>query len=148
MPQSPASLLSTIAVIAVLTGCGASSAPTASPTQSATPDRTIAIAANDQLRFAPDAVTVKPGETVAFTVTNTGTLPHEFIIGDDQAQRAHGAQMDGGMTMGHGNTADASVPPGKTVTVIYTFGTAGTLVYGCHVTGHYEAGMKGTITIG
>ncbi len=39
------------------------------------------------------------------------------------------------------------VPPGQTVTLVYTFDQPGTLLYGCHVPGHYAAGMRGTITV-
>ncbi len=39
------------------------------------------------------------------------------------------------------------VPPQETVTLVYTFDEPGTLLYGCHVPGHYTAGMVGTMTI-
>jgi len=40
-----------------------------------------------------------------------------------------------------------TIPPGETATLVYIFDKPGTLLYGCHITGHYTAGMKGTITI-
>jgi len=30
---------------------------------------------------------------------------------------------------------------------VYTFKSPGTLLFGCHVAGHYAAGMAGTITV-
>jgi uncharacterized cupredoxin-like copper-binding protein len=39
------------------------------------------------------------------------------------------------------------VPPGQARTLVYTFRTPGAPVYGCHVPGHYAAGMRGTITL-
>ena len=39
------------------------------------------------------------------------------------------------------------VPAGTTVRLVYTFDQPGTLEYGCHVPGHYPAGMRGTITV-
>jgi len=39
------------------------------------------------------------------------------------------------------------VPAGGAARLVYTFDQPGTLEYGCHVAGHYAAGMRGTITI-
>ena len=36
---------------------------------------------------------------------------------------------------------------GETKTLVYTFNEVGELEYGCHVPGHYEAGMKGDIIV-
>ena len=43
--------------------------------------------------------------------------------------------------------AAVEVAPGETATLVYTFDEPGTLLIGCHVPGHYAAGMKGTITV-
>ena len=40
-----------------------------------------------------------------------------------------------------------NVPAGRAARLVYTFDQPGTLEYGCHVPGHYAAGMRGTITI-
>ena len=47
----------------------------------------------------------------------------------------------------HAEPGQIDVPAGQTVRVVYTFEQAGTLEYGCHVLGHYAAGMLGTITV-
>jgi uncharacterized cupredoxin-like copper-binding protein len=113
------------------------------------PDRTVTIQADDSLRFSPSAVTVRAGETVAFVVTNTGALPHEFVIGDEAVQAEHETEMKTGADAMEemGNPIAISIAPGETRTLIYRFDTPGTLIYGCHVPGHYGAGMKGVITI-
>jgi uncharacterized cupredoxin-like copper-binding protein len=112
--------------------------------------RTLAITTGDDLRFMPATMRVAAGETIAFKITNTGTVPHEFVIGDELVQQAHEQEMLRGDSMS-GMTADASyavdVPAGKRATLSYTFGRAGTLLFGCHVPGHYGAGMRGVITI-
>jgi uncharacterized cupredoxin-like copper-binding protein len=33
---------------------------------------------NDSMRFVPDAITVKAGETIRFFIRNNGKLPHEW----------------------------------------------------------------------
>jgi uncharacterized cupredoxin-like copper-binding protein len=72
-------------------------------------------------------------------------LPHEFVIGDARVQQAHESEMSAGRMGGEPNAVD--VPAGRTVRLVYTFEQPGTLEIGCHVPGHYAAGMRGTITI-
>jgi uncharacterized cupredoxin-like copper-binding protein len=116
----------------------------------AVPDRTVQIETTDQLRFSPDQITVRKGDTVAFVITNSGNLPHEFVIGDEAVQAEHEAEMASGEddmgAMGDKPYA-VDVPAGETVTLVYTFDEAGTTLIGCHVPGHYGAGMKGTVTV-
>jgi P-type Cu+ transporter len=114
------------------------------------PDRTVAIEATDQLRFVPDSITVRAGETVAFRVTNGGTVDHEFVVGDAAVQLAHEqemAQAGGSSPMADEQAYVVSVPAGKSATLVYRFEKPGTLLYGCHLAGHYAAGMRGTITV-
>ena len=126
---------------------GGMSGMTAQAATNAHVDRTIAVSTTDQLRFTPDALTVRAGETVAFRVTNTGKTTHEFVIGDAAVQAAHEQEMAAGhLDMSHEGNA-VSVPAGKTKTLVYTFKNPGTLLIGCHTAGHYAAGMQGTITV-
>ena len=117
------------------------------------PDRTIQITTTDTLRFDPDNITVEEGETVAFVIANPGNVPHEFVLGDEDVQNEHEQEMldeSPGKEMGameEAETYAVDVPAGETVTLIQTFDEPGTLIYGCHVAGHYPAGMKGTVTI-
>jgi uncharacterized cupredoxin-like copper-binding protein len=118
-------------------------------TAAAQPNRTIGLSANDQLRFTPDSINVHAGETVAFKIANTGTAGHEFVIGDVAAQDQHEQEMakGGHMDMAHAGLASVEIPAGKTKTLVYTFAKPGTLLYGCHIAGHYAGGMQGTITV-
>jgi uncharacterized cupredoxin-like copper-binding protein len=47
----------------------------------------------------------------------------------------------------HDHANSVSVEPGQTQTLELTFARAGTLEVGCHVPGHWDAGMRGTITV-
>ena len=67
-----------------------------------------------------------------------GTAPAE--------QLAHEREMAGGTPM-HAEPNAVNVPAGTTVRRAYTFDQPGPLEYGCHVPGHYPAGMRGTITV-
>lgn len=109
-------------------------------------DRTIAISTED-LRFDPSDVLVRNGETIKFVITNHGKLPHEFMIGDEAAQEAHEKEMQSMKDMVHADPNAVSIKPGETKTLVWKFGGAGTLEFGCHVPGHYAAGMVGTIRV-
>jgi P-type Cu+ transporter len=108
--------------------------------------RTIQVEATDALRFVPDHLDVRAGETIAFEIRNSGAVPHEFFIGTAEEQLEHEREMASGAPM-HAEPGQIDVPAGQTVRLVYTFDQPGALEYGCHVPGHYAAGMRGTITI-
>jgi uncharacterized cupredoxin-like copper-binding protein len=108
--------------------------------------RTIQVSTTDTLRFVPDQISVRAGETIAFEISNPASVPHEFFLGTTAEQQAHEAEMASGAPM-HAEPGQVDVPAGKTVRLVSTFDQPGTLEYGCHVPGHYPAGMRGTITI-
>jgi Cu+-exporting ATPase len=108
--------------------------------------RTIQVETTDALRFTPAQLSVRAGETIAFEIRNPGAVPHEFFIGTPAEQQAHEREMASGTPM-HAEPGQVDVPAGQTARLVYTFGQPGTLEYGCHVPGHYPAGMRGTIQI-
>jgi uncharacterized cupredoxin-like copper-binding protein len=111
----------------------------------APPERTIAVSMTDGLRFDPERMTVVSGESVRFLIANPTTVDHEFVIGDLAEQRMHGEEMASGMM--HADAHAISVPAGQTRELIHTFGAAGNIQIGCHVPGHYEAGMHADIAV-
>ena len=120
---------------------------------------TVRVVMNDRFRYRPDAIMVRAGRRVTFAVTNAGKLPHEFILGDRTTQLDHERQMQaaaasGGHAHDHGPGDHAAagggaiaVPPGETKRLTWTFDEPGIILYGCHVLGHWAAGMKGTIVV-
>jgi magnesium-transporting ATPase (P-type) len=108
--------------------------------------RTIQVETTDTLRFVPDHMDVRASETIAFEIRNAGNLPHEFFIGTPEEQLEHEREMASGAPM-HAEPGQIDVPAGRTVRLVYTFDQTGALEYGCHVPGHYPAGMRGTITV-
>jgi uncharacterized cupredoxin-like copper-binding protein len=109
--------------------------------------REIRIVMTD-FKYEPDQITVKPGERVRFVLVNQGAVEHELVLGDQAKQEQHEAEMArGGHHMGN-RPGEKSVAAGKTDRMEFTFpGQPGALIYGCHVPGHWTAGMKGTVTI-
>lgn len=55
--------------------------------------RTVQIRMTDAMRFTPDRMELRQGDTVRFVVHNTGKLMHEFVIGTKRELDAHAALM-------------------------------------------------------
>ena len=110
--------------------------------------RTVEVTMTDGLTFEPNEITVAPGETVRFVVTNAGESVHEFLIGDETAQAEFEAEMAGGEEMDHDTSSGVSVDSGQTEIFEYTFGDADEgILAGCHEPGHYEGGMVAIIEV-
>ena len=109
--------------------------------------RTIEIGMSDNMRFTPDQIEVKKGETVRFVHTNKGQVMHEFVLGTKAELDAHAALMKKFPTMEHDEPYMAHVPPGKQGEIIWTFNRVGRFDFACLLPGHYEAGMVGRIKV-
>ena len=110
-------------------------------------DRTITSAMLDQMRFSPDRIEVKQGQTIRFVLKNGGKLMHEFVIGSKEELDAHAALMKKFPKMEHDQPYMAHVAPGKTGEVIWTFNQPGDFNFACLIEGHYQGGMIGTIKV-
>jgi len=100
--------------------------------------RVVDIVAGPGDSFSPSEVAVAPGETVTFAVTAVGPLsPHEFKVGPADAVAADGEDAP----------EVAGIAMMQTKTLTYTFDGPGPYAFACHEPGHYEAGMRGTITL-
>jgi uncharacterized cupredoxin-like copper-binding protein len=121
-----------------------------SPADASDADRVIEIDANDNFTFGPTNLVVSAGETITFVVTNTGNLPHDFTLGDQETQDEHEAEMAemmAGGEMAHTDHNAVVVDPGETQELTWHFSEAGTFIIGCHQPGHYAAGMVGAISV-
>lgn len=93
-------------------------------------------------------MSVAAGVPVTFVVTNTGAIDHEFYLGDEAAQAAHEQEMQAmGGGMAHDEPQGIAVDPGQTKELTFTFVEPGATLAGCHLPGHYAAGMKAAVTI-
>ena len=115
------------------------------PGQASAATRTIEVVADDPYRFEPEDLEVESGETVTFVVTNRGDRDHEFVLGDAAYQESHGDEMAAGEMHHEGNAV--TVAPGATEELTWKFPDDGEVLYGCHVAGHYDAGMVGAISV-
>lgn len=118
------------------------------PADSASADRVIEITSTDDFRFDPAQITVQVGETVTFRVVNAGNEVHDFTLGDETTQIEHAEEMTemSGMTMPDEPNA-ITIAAGETKEITWRFTQAGVVLIGCHQPGHYENGMKGSISV-
>ena len=102
---------------------------------------------NDSMRFTPDAITIKQGETIRFVVKNQGKQLHEMVIGTKKELDAHAALMVKFPKMEHDEPYMAHVGAGKSQNLVWTFNRAGEFDFACLIAGHYQAGMVGKISV-
>lgn len=109
--------------------------------------RTIDISMSDMMRFTPDSLNVKLGETVRLRIKNNGKIPHEFVLGTKAEISEHAELMKQNPEMEHADANSARVAPGKTGEVIWQFTKPGKFLYACLIPGHWDAGMQGSVTV-
>ena len=109
--------------------------------------RTITMDMGDTMRFSIPNVTAKQGETIRFVVKNSGKIKHEMVLGTEKELRAHNEVMKKNPEMEHADANMVTVAPGKSGEIIWQFTKAGNVDFACLQPGHYDAGMKGLVTV-
>jgi uncharacterized cupredoxin-like copper-binding protein len=109
--------------------------------------RTITIEAGDDMRYTPSDIRAKQGETIRFVVKNTGKVKHELGLGTKKELLKHSALMKRFPDMEHDEPNKVTLAPGKQGEIVWHFTKAGTVHFACLMPGHYEAGMKGKVSI-
>ena len=115
--------------------------------------------------FTPKTITVQAGTPVELTLINKGSVEHEFMVyvapkatPDDWDEyvmdNTYFKDMGEVEVVFRNQGAVAStrmfeveLEKGKGATVLFTPSKKGPFEIGCHVEGHYEAGMKGTFVV-
>jgi azurin len=124
--------------------------------------RTIAIVANDNMRFSVTRIEAAPGEKLRVQFRNGGTLPkevmgHNWVLlnaeeaPDAYASAAVSAKADHFQPASLQPKVLAAVPilgPGQTGEVVFTAPTApGKYAYLCSFPAHCAAGMRGELIV-
>jgi uncharacterized cupredoxin-like copper-binding protein len=109
--------------------------------------RTVQFTMSDAMRFTPNLLQVKQGETLRLVIKNEGKLLHEFVLGTQKELEEHAALMLKFPAMEHDEPYMAHVPTGKTEQIIWTFNRAGDFDFACLMAGHYSAGMVGKVKV-
>lgn len=81
----------------------------------------------EDIKFTPTTIEAQVGQTINLTLDNKGALDHSLYIDDFNVK--------------------IEAAPGQKASASFTPGAAGTYEFYCHVAGHTEAGMVGTLTV-
>ena len=115
------------------------------------PSRVVTISMREgedgRMVFGPDALTVRRGEQVRFVLRNLGRIEHEFVLDSAEGNAAHKAAMAAGPAMEHHDANARQLDAAKGAELVWRFTTPGRFEFACLIPGHYEAGMKGPVTV-
>jgi uncharacterized cupredoxin-like copper-binding protein len=135
LAAATAALLTT-ALILPLVGCRGEASPSDQPVT-----RQITI---HYSQFEPTELSVPRGVPVTFVLVNEDPIEHEWLIGDAAFHERHRNGTEGH----HGaRPNEVSIPALDTIETTLTFDEAGSLLYICHLPGHEQYGMVGTLTV-
>ena len=109
--------------------------------------RTVQVDMTDAMRFVPSSIDAKQGETIRFVVNNSGKVKHELVLGTEKELKEHYEVMKKFPEMEHADPNMVTVAPGKTGEVVWRFTKAGKIDFACLQPGHYDAGMKGLVSV-
>lgn len=116
-------------------------------------------------KFTPPTITLRAGVETEIVLVNKGKVQHEFMVYDppkgkvaDWDEFVMGAtyfknmgeiagEFEGLGAVAGTSIFEVEVKAGKTAALIFTPNRRGTFEIGCHVEGHYEAGMKAVLVV-
>jgi len=117
------------------------------PGQKSQVNRTVKIEMRDNMRFSPDKIKVKQGDTIRFVISNAGALKHEFVLGTKPSLQSHNAFMQKHEGMDHADPSMVTVMPGQSAEIIWKFTNSARVLFACLQPGHFVAGMQGSVTV-
>jgi uncharacterized cupredoxin-like copper-binding protein len=118
------------------------------PSTNAAPTRTVTLTLGDDMRFSPANWQATAGETVRIEVVNLGKMRHELVLGTEEDLKTHAQEMkQASSSHKHHGPNVLSLAAGERGVLIWTFNDAGVVRMACFEPGHYDAGMRGTISV-
>jgi uncharacterized cupredoxin-like copper-binding protein len=109
--------------------------------------RTLDVGMYDSMRYAPEDITLRRGDTVRLVARNAGQVLHEIVLGTSDEIRLLRQALQRDPAMMHAAPFMLHVAPGERGEIVWQFDRAGRFEFACLLPGHYEAGMKGTIAV-
>jgi uncharacterized cupredoxin-like copper-binding protein len=95
-------------------------------------------------KFSTTRLVVHEGTLVRFVMHNADPIRHELIVGPQAVHDRHASGTEAAHPPVPG---EVTVDPGQTAETVYRFDTAGTIVFACHLPGHYQYGMHGVVQV-
>jgi uncharacterized cupredoxin-like copper-binding protein len=133
-----------VLLLGVLAGCGTPATTTLNPPSEPGTDAVVEVRGGEFM-FESTLTTFSVGTPYRFKVTNTGVVPHEWLIEKVEAEADEHSHTDHDDLIGAISVDELG--PGMSATREVTFDSPGVYEFACRVPGHYEAGMKQTITV-
>ena len=95
-------------------------------------------------QFEPSQLSAPHGVPVTFVLQNEDPIGHEWLIGDAAFHERH---RHGTETHHGARPNEISLQPLETVETTLVFDKPGQILYICHLPGHEQYGMVGTLTV-
>jgi uncharacterized cupredoxin-like copper-binding protein len=139
----------TVVAVVLLLGAGAVALATAGKTSAARsdvlgPGRVTVTIGIDHSRFDAHDLRVRPHTEVRFVLVNRDPIGHEFIVGGPDVQARH---ANGHEALHPPVPGEVSVPADGRASTTYVFHAPGPVEFACHLPGHYQYGMHGTVDV-
>ncbi len=109
--------------------------------------RIIKMTMSDDMRFTPEVLHLKQGETVTLSISNGGKMLHEIVLGTKDSLEGHAKMMRKHPNMAHSAPHMLHVTAGAAGEIVWRFNQAGQFDFACLLPGHFEAGMRGRIIV-
>lgn len=94
--------------------------------------------------FTPELIAATAGQPVTIELRNDDPIAHEWIVGTEEVHAKHRA----GTEPFHGSIpTEVTVPALTTKWTTVTFTQPGDYLYICHLPGHEQYGMVGTLRV-
>lgn len=97
----------------------------------------------DDFSFAPGSISATAGTEVTVTVSNIGGIQHSWVLLNAGDEVTATAEISDDRIL----ASSGDLEPGESGTVSFTAPAAGTYQIVCHIPGHTEAGMTGTLQV-
>jgi uncharacterized cupredoxin-like copper-binding protein len=114
------------------------------------PARIVQVTMRDgdgKMTYDPTRIEVRRNEQIRFVISNSGALPHEFVLASAKENLIHAQMMQRYPDMEHDDPNAKTVPPQGKAEILWRFSQKGTFEFACLIPGHREAGMTGTVVV-
>jgi uncharacterized cupredoxin-like copper-binding protein len=123
-----------IAVGLLLGACGDDDEEGASPSS--------VVTEASEYQFDPESWTVPAGETFSVEFQNVGDLEHEWVVIDLGEDIESESEFREDLAL-----LEVEAPGGESATGEFTIDEAGTYQVVCAISGHFDAGMEGSLVV-